>query len=547
MAEPPPNHSQRPQEPRNAETRRGRKGIFGRPRLPVTGRYLVPSTRWAMVLLGLAAGLVALLLGILDASRGGGALVSGGPLSSAHAMLETDCAACHGGFETVQDQSCAVCHEKVGDEIGTFGFAAHSIYRSGDLGRPRTADGEPTCATCHPEHEGRPARVLDVPDTLCQTCHEQTDFDDDHPQFAFAADPEGDDDALTFAHGHHVRELMQDAGWDDLEQACVACHQPTESGRGFRPIDFDLHCDACHLTAGVGTPRLPVVTTDAAGTSPGVLDLEQIRQSGAPGTDWAFYTNPGEFRGAGSRVAKTPLHHADPWILFNLRRLRQQVYPDAGLADLLVSSVDFDAASAQQLYGEIVATLEDQVRGLRGVDDPGTQAQLAEIEERLLGVRAALDDPTTPLDENALLLALDQPVELPAEERAAWQEVVDGLTAACVECHQVERATFVRVRNDQRTLVRSEFDHGAHVIQRRCLDCHGELPILEALSTAEAGPDPALLARDRSAVHNLPRIETCRECHQSGLVASRCIDCHAYHPGAERHGNLLLHWQPASQ
>lgn len=532
------------------ESQRSKKGTFGQMGLPASSRYLRPPTRRALLFTGLLAGLVLLGLGLLDIRWGGGGLVSGGPLSSAHATLEADCASCHGGFQAVADTACSVCHEKWGDDVGTFTFGAHALYRSNDFGRPRTADGEPACATCHPEHQGRQAEIIDVPDSRCQACHERTRFEDGHPQFAFAETPEGDDDALTFAHGHHVKEIMKRTGWADLERACLACHQPTDDGNHFRSIDFDLHCDACHLTAGVATPRL--ATRGSGGASgdgqdePGVWTLERIRASGLPGTDWSFYMDPGEFRRAGSLVAKTPLHHEDPWVLFNLRLLRKERYPDAGLADLLVATPDLEAADARDLYAEAVSTLEEQVVGLRGTSDPAAQAQLAAIEAKLDEVKEALQNPTQPLDETSLLLALTQPVEMSPERLESWNELVEGLSAPCLQCHRVERATIARVREDQRTMVRAEFDHGAHVIERRCLDCHDGLPILEALSTPDGaegsgGSDTASSDLDRSAIFNLPRIETCRECHRAGLVASRCIDCHLYHPDSGRHGDLLLH------
>ncbi|MCG8462765.1 MAG: hypothetical protein MI919_41295, partial [Holophagales bacterium] len=387
--------------------------------------------------------------------------------------------------------------------------------------------------------------VLDVPDARCQECHETSHFDRDHPDFAFTADPEGDDDSIAFAHGYHVREVMEKGGWVDLERACLACHQPTADGRNFEPIDFDLHCDACHLNAGEATPRLAVA--EGTGSADlGVWTLDAIRSSGLPATDWAFYMDPGELRESGRRVMKTPLHHEDPWVMWNLRHLRKMRFPDAGLADYLTTSPDLDAEGVRALYSEVVETLEVQAVGLRGSPDPGVQEQLRQIERRLEGVKRVLADPAVPLDETQLLLALSAPVELEPETAEAWDELVAGLTAPCATCHRVEDATFVRVAADQRTLVRSEFDHGAHVIQRRCLDCHGELPILEALSAPVEGEEGAAIgaaetAHDRAAIHNLPRIASCRECHRSGQVASRCVDCHLFHPDANRHSDFLLY------
>ena len=516
--------------------RRGasRKGIFGRPKLPVTRSYVRPISRAPMLWLGILVALVLAVVGWLDNRWGHQGLISGGPLSSAHALLESDCAACHTGFEPVADTACATCHEQLGDDLGRYSFATHTLYRSADFDRLAAHDLEPTCASCHLEHGGRTAVLTEVADATCAACHERSAFDDDHPDFAFTGDPSGDDDALTFAHGHHVREVMDQRGFADVERACLECHEPEASGRGFLALDFDRHCDACHLDQGVSTPRLAT----AADGAPGVASLATIQASAEPGTDWAFYLDPNEFRevGGGRLVSKSPLHHRDPWVLYNLRRLRQLVYPDAGLADLLTASPDVGAHQTAELYSEALDTLEGYARGLRGSPDPEVQRQLATLEAVMGKVREAIADPTAPFDPSEFLLALEQPAPLDAELREEIDLLVADLTSACSVCHQVDRLTIARVENRQKTLERAEFDHRAHVIQRRCLDCHGQLPILAAVSGEEIPPE-----LDRAEIHNLPGIDSCRACHQGGLTSSQCTTCHLYHPEAGRHADLLLY------
>jgi hypothetical protein len=510
------------------------KGTFGRLGLPVAIRYLRPISRAKMLWIGLGLGLLIAALGWLDSWWGSGELLSGGPLSSAHATLEQDCATCHAGFSPVADAACSSCHEKLGDELGRYTFAAHYLYRSNDFERLVPSEHETPCVGCHLEHGGRQASISDVPDARCGICHERSAFATDHPEFAFADDPEGDDDALAFPHGHHVREVMKRRGFADLERACLECHQPDPSGRGFEPVSFDRHCDACHLDAGVATPRLAVAAEGAVG----VETLETIQASGEPGTDWSFYLDPNEFRlAAGGRlVMKTPLHHRDPWVLHNLRRLRRQLYPDAGLADLLATSAEVAERDPAELYREAVATLEGQARGLRGSPDPEVQGQLDRIDALIARVRTALDDPTTPFDPTEFLLALEQPAELAPETREEIDLVAADLTAPCTNCHRLDRLTIERVEESQTTLNRAEFDHKAHVIQRRCLDCHSRLPILEAVSGTEV--DKSL---DRSAIYNLPRIADCRQCHRPGLTSARCTTCHLFHPDAGRRSDLLLY------
>ena len=50
--------------------------------------------------------------------------------------------------------------------------------------------------------------------------------------------------------------------------------------------------------------------------------LETLREEHAPGSRWAFYIDPNEFKLRGDSVRKSPVYHADPWILENLRQLR---------------------------------------------------------------------------------------------------------------------------------------------------------------------------------------------------------------------------------
>ena len=108
----------------------------------------------------------------------------------------------------------------------------------------------------------------------------------------------------------------------------------------------------------------------------------------------------------------------------------------------------------------------------------------------------------------------------------------------------MDRATLVAIESDQRVLSRAEFIHAPHVGERACLDCHGSLPILEAVRAGEASGESldALETRDRAEIHNLPDIATCRECHGQAQVASACVDCHIFHPdAASRRAQQLVH------
>ena len=92
--------------------------------------------------------------------------------------------------------------------------------------------------------------------------------------------------------------------------------------------------------------------------------------------------------------------------------------------------------------------------------------------------------------------------------------------------------TLLRVQKEQAALTRARFDHKAHVLQKRCLECHTAIPIFE-------GSRPPEGVRDHAGVRNIPGITVCRDCHMPDRVKSRCTSCHDFHPDSGRHAQLL--------
>jgi len=548
-----------------AKNRRESKGTYGDVRLPVARAYVRPASRNRFLALG-GAGLVVLaaLAGWSILRRDAG-LISNGPLTSAHAAYESDCAACHGGGGStrgVADASCRDCHERRGgvtraanpgtpsepggvaqpagtageDPPGIYTLAAHWSASPADQRR----DPLPppiTCAACHLEHRGRRADITRVADSLCLTCHDFGSFATGHPELDFAADEIPDSDSLLFTHSHHVNEVMRRRSLADPEAACLVCHEPgptssassassasTAGSGGFRPIDFDRHCAACHLGATVRTPPLPVAPTSGSGL--GVETLEAARRRGGPADRWADDLSTAEFQRFGNRVIKAPLRHRDPWVLHNLRLLRRRLYPDAGMADLLVTSGDAAPGETRALYREAIATLEHQAELLRSRPERELQPELLRVEALLDELRRRVEAPGAQLDEGAFRLP-GAPV---GDEAEAIRTLAADLTKACRQCHLVRHLTIVRVDPDQRTLRRAVFDHRPHVLQRGCLDCHDAIPILDYLDQEKGAP----AAVDNASIQNLPRIETCRACHTARRASESCITCHVFHPDAQQ-------------
>lgn len=516
---------------------RQKKGKFGLADLPVSSEYIYPKSRLAFLYAG-GIGLVVLaVLFALNAGFSANPLLSNGPLSSNHAAFESDCSTCHTPSNGVPDEKCGTCHEKYGDKLGTHSFDAHYLYRSGDFSRIVPAVNESNCATCHGEHNGRDAVITRVTDATCATCHEIDSFESDHPEFQFAAENLVDESNLIFPHTLHVAELERRERITDVEKTCLYCHNATPDGQGFQPINFDQHCDNCHLTSSTATPFL-AIADQRNDKTPGVLTLENIQATQEAGTRWAYYTNPDEFQARGNTIRKRPLYHRDPWILENLRQIRERLYPSSGLADLLRASSDVKPGGEKALYEEAIQTLRLYVEELRNQPDRTIQSELEGAEALLQTVERRLTDPYSARDETQFSIsAADVSPDFSAEEVAQFDQFIDELSEPCQTCHVVEQATIQRVTEDQKSLNRADFDHRAHIIQARCVDCHSAIPVEQFVATDSLPP----IAVDRAEIHNLPTIANCQSCHNEAQASSTCTTCHAFHPDKSQHANLLLY------
>lgn len=560
-----------------AGKRRQGKGVYGGARLPIAGGYPATGTRRWTLLAGLVgcAGLAVWLGATVVAGRRG---LAPGPVASAHATFESECAACHVTTGAVADEGCLVCHERfvrpggavaADDAGGAYSFAVHYAAHAGDRmaetaaagtsaagpaagpvpaaddagGAPVAApaasrDAELRCAACHPEHGGRAAAITAVDDRRCAACHGFAGFGRDHPEFGFARTDTPDDDDLRFTHRFHVKQLLAERGWDDPQRACLVCHRPEPDGAGFLPLDFEASCGACHLTTRSRTPRLPA-GDPADPAAPGVLTLEAIQARGGPGSRWAFFTDPGEVRSVGNSVEKRPVYHRDPWVMTNLAAIRRTLYPELGLAELLPASVGSSGGGAAPgLYLEAIDTLRRRAVELRSRPEPEVQGELRRVETLLAAAERRVRAGDS--GEVAAFAAPAEPDPALAPERvAALRRLALDLTEPCRQCHVVTDAAIRRVDRDQRALPRAGFSHRAHVLEVPfCTDCHGAIPGLsETTATTELAEEPL----DAAATWNLPRIEVCRGCHRPGVVSTACVTCHRFHPDRGRAAELLAY------
>jgi hypothetical protein len=193
---------------------------------------------------------------------------SPGPLTSAHAMWNTNCDQCHqknpagGFFRTVSDGACLHCHSAT----------IHSEQQMEFISKDGTSSAN--CTHCHMEHGGHD-RLIDRTGESCVYCHGDilrhgqsipanhsmnvTEFRvGSHPRFGLdlprrqgvVVDPV----RLVFDHKVHVK---------DLGMSCVKCHHLspegdpgsapgqadagiTADGRFMQPVSFARDCASCH-------------------------------------------------------------------------------------------------------------------------------------------------------------------------------------------------------------------------------------------------------------------------------------------------------------
>lgn len=154
-----------------------------------------------------------------------------GPLVSAHADLEKDCASCHQAFEVgAQRALCLACHEEVAADLSKdVGF--HGRH-------PLASTGQ--CRSCHPDHLGRDADILGVSEATFD--HAQTDF-------ALI----GRHTTVKCSACHPEEEARREAPSD-----CVDCHREDDAHEGA----LSTRCGDCHDPAGWRTTRFDHSETD---------------------------------------------------------------------------------------------------------------------------------------------------------------------------------------------------------------------------------------------------------------------------------------------
>ena len=425
------------------------------------------------------------------------------------------------------------------------------------------------CSSCHPEHKGRDATVVQVADIKCIDCHKYGSFNANHPEFDFAQNKAPDDSTLFMTHLRHTVFVLQKIkGIDNLdmlfktlkaetmdfsfffEQACLYCHNSDAEGKNFESINFAQHCAQCHINSDAVVEGLPKLNPGNPNKA-GVETIRQMQQRGGPGILWTFSANPNLVTHEDSEVSKNPILHKDPWIMENLKRIRKKLYYGAGLFDLLETSGRVSIQRSNMLYSEAIRTLQGYSNELQNRSE--LKGELDKINLLLKEARQKLQISPKRRGKSQFnffpVLAPNK--SLSENQRESFQQLVFDLTTAdgpeCRKCHVVENAGIRRVQTDQDVLIRAEFNHRAHILEKRCTECHTEIPFEEKLLkfSVENYSEfkqkfSKIFKKDRAPTQNIPKLSTCQECHSSGKVANDCVTCHNFHPNKKNRSNLLL-------
>jgi len=186
--------------------------------------------KWVVLPL-LVAGAVwfgwALLLGRPDVTRSATwqKMASPGPLSSAHAFLASNCAACHTPNRGVEAQNCIVCHADNKLVLQRQPSAFHADIAA--------------CADCHLEHQGRVPRTTKMDHVaLARIGLRQI-------QNAPAAHDQPRDALVAWVKQRGVAPQSPRLEREELLLNCASCHQTKDRHVGL----FGTDCAQCHTTS----------------------------------------------------------------------------------------------------------------------------------------------------------------------------------------------------------------------------------------------------------------------------------------------------------
>jgi hypothetical protein len=326
---------------------------------------LRPRYAWLRSALALGAAVVG-LYAVFELTGLRGPL-SPARVSGAHSNYDSRCQACHVAFRGAVSLRCQRCHDTGGG--GRLTQAAHVFFGSGDA-RKAAASERVACARCHVEHLGSQARLSAVDQSQCLACHAarrpaaagqafRISSLSNHPEFKVLRDNLRGDPRMLFSHKRHMKPMLK-AGAASEWDSCTRCHVPDRrtGARDFEPIVFETHCQRCH-------------TDDLAMEAVVTADVQ---------LDAGLRGALGAFNRTGDSIQRAGIRHKDEWVLFNLRKLQFELYPDAYAQDRAALLARASQLERRLYQADALAGLPLEALRQR---EAGLQAEIARLAPRL--------------------------------------------------------------------------------------------------------------------------------------------------------------------
>lgn len=418
---------------------------------------------------------------------------SSGRLANAHAVFETQCAACHvreaGTYSAkAANSACLACHD-------------------GPIHHMEQAE-TPDCAECHEEHRGK-VNLSAASNEACADCHADLtghgsashyasgirSFENGHPEFVAAKAGARDPGTIKLNHMLHMKPIRSAPDGPNVQLACGDCHRSNAAAA----LSAWPYADAKYVAASVsytdkdefvpersegsvrhnpatGRELMAPVKFATACASCHLLTFDKRFDEGVP-HDKPVVIHTFLVKKFSAYIAAHPseLHEIEE----PLRDLTGKPLPPRVRTLTYAQWTDEKVAVAEELLTHKTCAQCHEM-GLANLQDTSI-ARWAARQKRASTEQMAKPEPPIPIQ------MIPIPMVAPANTTLRW-------------------------------LRHARFDHGAHT-GFTCTSCHSR----------------ALTSTDSSDVL-IPGIRTCKTCHAPGPdhAESRCFECHTYHDWSKR-------------
>jgi len=411
-------------------------------------------------------------------------------MSEAHAVLETECAACHlqkaGVFSAkAEDNACLACHDG-------------PIHHAKQVTTPR-------CAECHAEHRGR-VNLRATNDKACAECHGNLEiqtspglryaahirnFADNHPEFMASRDDLRDPTTLKLNHQIHMKLIRRGPNGPLVQLDCSDCHRPATAKGAW------TYADAKYVDV---TPSYSLEKKNTPRQSQGVTatPISRLEQPSDLLQPHAAKTG---------RELMAPVKFATACASCHLLSFDKRF--DSGVPH---DKPEIVHTFLVKHFQEYIAAHPAEVRVAR---DPKRDLTGKPIlpEVRLLTPGQWVSERTAEAEELLRRKTCSQCHGLNHAGGAALSQVNTFGAKSDAALPQVAPSKVI-----SQWMPHAIFDHDAHG-GFSCVSCH----------------QTALTSTESNNVL-LPGIATCKTCHGTGAehAESRCFECHTYHDWVQR-------------